>query len=79
MGEKSLVGLGDFYSARRCYITYVTCAVVICLICPHSHSGAARPWLECTYQANYSCPRYIYNMHLHRRPAICICTSQAKK
>ena len=32
-----------FLVCEKCYITYVTCAIVICLICLHSPSGAARP------------------------------------
>ena len=33
----------QFFICQKCYITYVTWAVVICLICLHSPSGAARP------------------------------------
>ena len=32
-----------FLVCKKCYITYVTWAVVICLICPHSPLGAVRP------------------------------------
>ena len=32
-----------FLVLQKCYITYVKCAVVICLTCPHSPSGAAHP------------------------------------
>ena len=43
------------FVCRKCYITYVTCAVMICLICPHSPSGAVRIVLVRTYQANHYC------------------------
>ena len=31
---------GRFLDCQECYITYVTCAVGICLICPHSWACA---------------------------------------
>ena len=37
-----------FFVCQKCYITYATWAVVICLICPHLPSGAARP-RACAY------------------------------
>ena len=46
----------DFWSARSGYITYVTCVVGICLICPHSPLSTRTLVLAHTYQAN---PCYI--------------------
>ena len=36
----SLYNAERFFVCRKCYITYVTWALVICLICPHSASGS---------------------------------------
>ena len=55
---------GRFLECRECYITYVICVVRICLICLHLHLVLHALELVCTYQANSSCPCYIYNMYI---------------
>ena len=52
-----------FLECWECYITYVICVVRICLICLHSLLVLHALELVCTYQANPSCPCYIYNMY----------------
>ena len=52
-----------FLVCQKCYITYVTCAVMICLIFLHSPLALCALVLVCTYQANHSCACYIYNIN----------------
>ena len=53
--EMSTSDLGKFLECRKCYILFVTCALMIYLICMPSAFGH-------TYQANPSCPCYNYRI-----------------
>ena len=41
--EQFTLSLGWLLACLECYITYVTCAVMICLICPQAPLGTAHP------------------------------------
>ena len=56
--------LGRFLECQKCYIIYVTCVVWICLMCPHSPSGAAHPWAHAYMLGKSPYPCYICNLYI---------------
>ena len=47
--EQLAINSGRFLECRKCNILVATQVLVHCLICPHSPSGAGRPWASCIH------------------------------